>query len=635
MLLQQLNNNELRDRTLIRSKINRLSYDIKKRLKHLRSELANSIATSINDTDDARKMYEAVRQLTSNNKSASVSVFNNCNQFVTNNVDKVNIVRDYFEKHYTAPDDEPPLAPFDGNPRPLSNPISCEEVELAAKKLRNNKAVGPDGIPNEFFKFAPQAFYNHFAELINQSFERHEHVPSFTEGYLTPLQKPNKPRGPLKSLRPLCLLNGTRKILSMIVLKRIISQVAHYTGPWQQAYKSGHSTANIVWTQRVLLSVVKEKHWSVFKMGIDMSSAFDTIKRSVLLNLLHDAGCSEDDIRLVRYLLAHTKLKIKIESTVSGEFIVTIGAFQGDSLSGNLFTLYLAGALYHLRAVTLHLRPNPPISDELLPLEWEYADDVDFMDEDEDKLKTLLPICQEILGEWNLLVNESKTEFTHLYLANKNDRDEKGEPLKDREPWRTSVSLGSKLCTKEDIKRRCTLGDVAFQNYKKTWEQGHRINLTTRLKLYESLVVSVMLYNCNSWAAPKHVIEKVDICHRKHLRKILRIHYPTIISNDALYKRCNTRPLSERIAKARWTMFGHVLRSESNSPALVALHFAIERMSSMRGRVGRHQCNLLKTIKCDLNERNFKIVNTDDLFNLIIYANDRQRWKNLFYECFD
>ena len=629
-LLLQLNNNESRDRTHIRSKINRLSYDIKKRLKHLRTELANSIATSINNTDDARKMYEAVRQLTNSKKLGSVSVFNNCNQFVTNNVDKVNIIRDYFEKHYSCPDDETPLEPFEGNPRPLSNPISSEEVETAAKRLRNNKAVGPDGIPNEFLKFAPHVFYNQFADLINQSFERHEHVPSFTEGYLTPLQKPNKPRGPCKSLRPLCLLNGTRKILSMIVLKRIISQVAHYTGPWQQAYKSGHSTANIVWTQRILLSVVKEKHWSVYKMGIDMSSAFDTIKRSVLIELLHDAGCSEDDIRLVRYLLAHTKLKIKIESTLSGEFLVTIGAFQGDSLSGNLFTLYLAGALYHLRAVTTHLRPNPPISNELLPLEWEYADDADFMDEDEENLKTLLPICQEILGEWNLLVNESKTEFTHFHLANKNDRDEKGEPLKDREPWRTSVSLGSKLCTKEDINRRCTLADVAFQSYKKIWENGHRIDLTTRLKLYEALVVSVLLYNCNSWAAPKNVIEKVDICHRKHLRKILRIYYPATISNVHLYKRCNTRPLSEKIAKARWTMLGHVLRSESNSPARVALHFAIESMSTMRGRVGRHQCNLLKTIKCDLNERKIKLVNTNDLYNLYFLASDREHWRRLF-----
>ena len=69
--------------------------------------------------------------------------------------------------------------------------------------------------------FAPSSFYIKFASLNNESFERHEHVQSFTEGFLTPLQKPGKPEGPVKSLRPLCLLNGTRKILSMVTLQRI------------------------------------------------------------------------------------------------------------------------------------------------------------------------------------------------------------------------------------------------------------------------------------------------------------------------------------------------------------------------------------------------------------------------------
>ena len=179
-------------------------------------------------------------------------------------------------------------------------------------------------------------------------------------------------------------------------------------------------------------------------MGIDMTSAFDTIKRSTILRLLKDAGCSEDDVRLVRFLLANTKLRVKINSETSAEFESTSGAFQGDCLSGNLFTLTLAGGLHHLRAVTTDIRPNPPIADNLMPLEWEYADDVDFADEEEGNQHELLPICTEILSEWNLSVNESKTEFTKIYLANKDDVDEKGEPLKHREEWRKSKSLGSK-----------------------------------------------------------------------------------------------------------------------------------------------------------------------------------------------
>ena len=121
-------------------------------------------------------MFEAVRQLSGKKKTDSVSVFNSNNQLVDNDRDKAEIIRNYFEEHYTGPDSEPPLEPFTGIPRPLHNPISAVEVEFAAKKLRNGKAVGPDGIPNEFLKHSPQIFFSTFAQLTNQSFEHHRHV---------------------------------------------------------------------------------------------------------------------------------------------------------------------------------------------------------------------------------------------------------------------------------------------------------------------------------------------------------------------------------------------------------------------------------------------------------------------------
>ena len=102
----------------------------------------------------------------------------------------------------------------------------------------------------------------------------------------------------------------------------------------------------------MLISVVYQKEWEYHKVGIDMSSAFDSIKRATILNLLVDAGCTEDDVRLVRFLLANTKLKFKVNHDLSTEFQSTNGSFQGDSLSGILFTLTLAGALIVERITT-------------------------------------------------------------------------------------------------------------------------------------------------------------------------------------------------------------------------------------------------------------------------------------------
>ena len=50
-------------------------------------------------------------------------------------------------------------------------------------------------------------------------------------------------------------------------------------------------------------------------------------------------------------------------------------------------------------------------------MEWEHADDGDFVDEDEDIMKKNAAICKEILEQWDLFVNEDITEFLSFHIA--------------------------------------------------------------------------------------------------------------------------------------------------------------------------------------------------------------------------
>ena len=75
-------------------------------------------------------------------------------------------------------------------------------------------------------------------------------------------------------------------------------------------------------------------------------------------------------------------------------------------------------------------------------------------------------------------------------------------------------------------------------------------------------------------------------------------------------------------------MFGHVLRSNSNSPALLSLKFAVT--NTYKNRLGRHQTNLFNVLKSDLSDRNLDLCSFDDLKNVCHVATDRRRWKNLF-----
>jgi hypothetical protein len=269
-----------------------------------------------------------------------------------------------------------------------------------------------------------------------------------------------------------------------------------------------------------------------------------------------------------------------------------------------------------------------------MPLESEYADDVDFLDEEPIRLKFILSVATCVLKEWNLNINASKTEFVEFYLATP------GEEDANKEPWRQTKLLGSYMCSIYDIHMRCIAGNVAFNNYKNVWLQGRRISIKRRIIVYEAMVVSVIMYNCSSWAATNETLRQLDVCHRNHLRQILKIHYPNRISNENLYKLCSTKPLSERVKVARWKMLGHILRSPENSPAALALSFAVDGSSELKGRRGRHQTNLLDVIRKDIsrihmscNENiNNKIVlkNNNDITTLRIVASNRVEWSKLF-----
>ena len=304
-----------------------------------------------------------------------------------------------------------------GDPRDLDVPITLDEVKKAVGKLKNGKSNGPDNTPNELIKAWHPDMNTAYAEVINQSFSTGVHIPSIGQGILTPLQKPGKPKGPVKSIRPLMLLNGARKILSLIAHDRICDKLDRYTGATQAAYKRGRSCADLIWTQRMLVSVVKNHHWEFSKMGVDMSAAFDTIVSEYILETLELAGCCEDDIRIIRYLLSNTKLQVKINQMLSGVFGSTLGSLQGYSISGILFTAMFARAKKEAREeirtreilglideddeedATIEDVEDEEVEEETLscdlndnvqmPDEWAYADDGDYINEEMSVLESM------------------------------------------------------------------------------------------------------------------------------------------------------------------------------------------------------------------------------------------------------
>ena len=201
---------------------------------------------------------------------------------------------------------------------------------------------------------------------------------------------------------------------------------------------------------------------------------------------------------------------------------------------------------------------------------------------------------------------------------------------RNQEGWRSTKKVGSLVGDKEDVERRRKLSTVALNKLMNVWISDDKIKTNIKIKLYKSLVKSVLIYNCGTWALTRSEEERLDRFHRKQLKKVLNIKYPTKIANIALYKKSNERPLSLQILEARWRLFGHILRRDKEIPANIAMDTYFTPSGHEKHK-GRPPTSINTVLNRDLKHLPgfHKLGSKEDLLSLRSLAEDRDQWKDI------
>ena len=352
---------------------------------------------------------------------------------------------------------------------------------------------------------------------------------------------------------------------------------------------------------------------TIHLLGLDMSRAFDTINRDKLMTILESIPeITDDDRQLIRILLSNTTLQVQFNGILTAPFQSTIGSPQGDGLSPLLFAIYLEAALRELR----ERGPKRPELDVILGLpEYAiYADDTDFIS----TCSVYLDLVQQAVGpifvEFNLLVNVDKTERTAI--------------SKEEDQWKNARKLGSLLGVEEDVDRRIQLALLAFRGLDNLWKHNSRVAVEVRLRAYQSIVESVLLYNCGTWALTVEAAGRLDRAQRRMLRRILGLKWYDKVTIPDLYARSGISPASEQVVYARWRLFGHTLRLNEHTPAREAMSFYFEH-DQYEGRSGP-----TLTVANALS-REYKMTTNNTISNrnefdcMVSLAQNRDEWKEL------
>ena len=140
------------------------------------------------------------------------------------------------------------------------------------------------------------------------------------------------------------------------------------------------------------------------------------------------------------------------------------------------------------------------------------------------------------------------------------------------------IYLGSKVTTDghsaPDVMRRIALAASAMNQLGRVWRQRN-LCLITKLRLYETCVLSVLLYCAETWTLLKADIDRLQAFHMRSLRRILGIRWFDFVTNAEVKDRTRLEDIEPRIRRRRLALFGHVARMQPGVPVHDALWTAL------------------------------------------------------------
>ena len=386
-----------------------------------------------------------------------------------------------------------------------------------------------------------------------------------------------------KNYRTIALMSHLGKVLMTILLERLKPQIEDYMSDEQAGFRRDRSTVQQILALRLIAEKARRKNKNIYNCFVDFQKAFGSIDQKVTWAVLQSYGVDNQLISLLKDINGNAEAAVRVAGETGNWFNIGRGTRQGDPISPSLFIAHLERAMDKIKkdesGVSIHgIRLN----------NLRFADDIDIIEEDAEKLENTLQALNEEGKRYGLVVNIEKTK-TMVFGDNVMPQQIKVDGI-ELENVDRFVYLGSTLtydldCVKEiSIRIAKAMSNLIAMD--KLWK-SKAISLHTKLSVLNTCVFSSMLYGCETWTLTKESERKILAFERKCYRKILRIGWIQKVTNEDLYARIQLKEnLLQKVIQRKLRLFGHICRME-DTRKIKTLMFGIMDGRNRRGRPHR------------------------------------------------
>ena len=513
---------------------------------------------------DNRRFFERLKKFKRGFQPPSTGILRSSNGTLLSDPHQIlDRWKEYFEDLLNVPLPADPLPPV--QPRedlPDEPPVSLEEVKAAVRKLKLRRACGVDEIPGELWRHGGDSACEALHRLISKIWEAEELPDQWKEALIIPLHKKGD-RKECGNYRGISLLCTAYKVLSYILLQRLLPLAEEVLGEYQCGFRPNRGTIDQLFTLRQILEKKREYNGEVHNLFVDFRKAYDSVHREGLFNIMAEFGFPRKLIRMTEVCLTEVRSRVVINGEMSDAFAVNTGLRQGDGLSPLLFNLILEKVVRCLENVPGGVVLGRPIKD------LGYADDLDLLGETREEVRRL---CGELLvtaRRVGLEINEGKTEYL---VMSRNRQDEAPLDVGDMRFGNVTefVYLGSLVTsdnnTNYEVAARIQKGNRCL------FALGHLLrsrvlSRRAKLRIYNAVIRPVVLYGCETWNLTVRAYKRFEVFENKVLRMILGPRTDPLtgrlrIRSNVEIRQLTGQPLITGVIRSRRLQWaGHVARA--------------------------------------------------------------------------
>jgi Reverse transcriptase (RNA-dependent DNA polymerase)/Endonuclease-reverse transcriptase len=418
---------------------------------------------------------------------------------------------------------------------PISNQVSKEELEDIIRKLPNEKAPGPDGIPNEVLKLIAPVISKDFAQAISNCLAGGSLPLKYKESTTVVLRKDGKKDYSLpSSYRPIALENTLAKVIEKILADRISSTAEeHALLPWNQmGARKQRSTLSAVG----LLTSCVQTAWKarpgcvVSMLSLDLAGAFDNVSHERLLWILERKGFPKWLIQVISSFLTGRRTRIAFTGYESEWIQTQTGIPQGSPLSPILFLFFISELLAEFQRVS---------SDTL---GFGFVDDTNLItwgDTAQDNCQRLTNAhdkCTAWAKRHGAIFAPDKYQLMHFTRKRRHPSEDLASTVRiDGHPAELEktamrvlgIWVDPKLQWKEHVQKATSKGNAAYSALSRITASTWGPSMQRSRLIYSAVVRPTMLYGSQVWSIqgngellPNTTIKPLQKAQNQCLRKI-------------------------------------------------------------------------------------------------------------------